>query len=198
MQCLLEKKNKLRIIFPKWFRKVEDRIYVNDLRVRRYYPAFIEACRVVGLIRSFQRRQESVKPGELELEFEDFAITALIFDKAFNESLHLVKTAGEVTRRLVEEISMATGRPVGAKDLMRKLKISKDQAYAKLRYAASLGVIQRANKPAKGNRKLFVPASRPRFIPDPEQLFQTLDLKEEVRFVHPVTGKWIVYRHKRS
>jgi hypothetical protein len=198
VQRLLEQKGKLKIVFPKWFREVEDRLFINDLRVRRYYPAFVEACRVVSLIRSFQRHRELSKCGELELEFADFAITALIFDTVFVESLRLGKTAGEATRRLAEEISKATNRPVEAKDLVRKLKISTDQAYAKLRYAASLGVILRANEPEKGNRKLFLPAPRPRFVPDPEKLFHELDLKEEVRFVHPVTGEWIVYRNKHN
>jgi hypothetical protein len=189
----------MTITFPKWFGTIVDRIAVHDLRVRRYFPAFIEACRAVCLIRSFQRHREVSDHGQLELEFADFAITALIFDKAFVESLHLGKGAGEATRRLVEEISSKKQRPVGARDLVHTLKISKDQAYGKLRYAAQMGVIVRANQPEKGNRKLFSPTPRPRFVPDPEKLFHELDdIKGEVRFVHPLTGKWIVYRRKHD
>jgi hypothetical protein len=109
------------------------------------------------------------------------------------------KGTGEATRRLVEEISREKNRPAGAMDLVHKLKISKDQAYGKLRYAAQLGVIVRANQPEKGNRKLFSPIPRPRFVPNPEKLFHELDdLKGEVRFVHPITGEWVVYRRKRD
>ena len=197
VQRLLEKRIGAEVIFPEWFEQIEKRLSVNDVRIRRYYPAFIEACRTVCLIRSFQPHRKLSKHAELEVEFADFAITALIFDSVFVESLQWGKKAGEATRQVVEEISAAKGRPAEAKDLMRNLRISKDQAYAKLRYAASLGVILRANEPEKGNRKLFVSAPRPRFVPDPEKLFRELrGLDKEIRFVHPVTGKWIVYRRK--
>ena len=199
VQRLLEKRIGSEVIFPEWFEQVEKRLSVNDVRIRRYYPAFIEACRTVCLIRSFQPRRKFLKHRRLLVEFADFAITALIFDSVFVESLQWGKKAGEATRQVVEEMSAANKRPVEAKDLMRKLRISKDQAYAKLRYAASLGVILRANAPAKGNRKLYLPAPRPRFVPDPERLFHELrGLDKKIRFVHPITGKWIVYRRKRD
>ena len=132
---------------------------------------------------------------KITVEFADFAITALIFNSVFVESLHLNKAAGEATRRLVEEIVARKGKPVNVKDIMKKLKVSKDQAYSKLRYAERAGVIRRANKPEKSNRKLFLPTPRPRFVPDPEKLFRKLKgLGERVRFVHPLTGEWVTYR----
>jgi hypothetical protein len=194
VQSLLEKKMGTEIDLPEWFDEVADRLPVRDLRVRRYFPAFIEACRTVCLIRSFRRDRKLSKQGHLEVEFADFAITALMFDHVFVESLHLGKGVGEATRRLVEEISAAKGRPVGAKDLKHKLGISIDQAYSKLRYAANVGVIRRANKSERTNRKLFLPVPRPRFIPHPEKMFKKLkDLKTKCRFVHPITGEWIEY-----
>jgi hypothetical protein len=196
---LLEKRAGTKVIFPRWFEGIEDRLFVGDLRVRRYYPAFVEACRTVCLIRSFQSNRKRSKRGQLEVEFADFAITALIFDPVFVESLHLGKGAGEATRRLVEELSAAKGRPVRAKDLAHKLGISMDRAYEKLSCAARVGVIRRVNKPEKGNRKLFLATPRPRFVPDPEELFKELkDFKDTVRFVHPITEEWIVYRRERD
>jgi len=195
VQLLLEKKIGTEIAFPTWFSQIEDRLFVDDLSVRRYYPAFVEACRTVCLIRSSQPHRKLSTHGQMEVEFADFAITALIFDPVFVESLHLGKGAGEGTRRSVEAIFVAKGRPVRAKDLARTLDISLDQAYSKLRYAAKVGVIRRANKPESGNRKLFLPTPRPRFVPDPEELFKELtDLKDKCRFVHPITGEWVVYR----
>ena len=125
----------------------------------------------------------------------DFAITALIFDPVFVESLHLGKGTEEVTRQLVETISVAKGRPVHAEDLAHKLRISMDQAYRKLRYAERAGAIRQANKPEKTNRKVYLPTPQPRFVPDPEQLFRQLKgVGEKVRFVQPITGEWVVYR----
>jgi hypothetical protein len=195
---LLKKRVGTEVVFPSWFKKIPDRLFVDDLRVRRYYPAFVEACRTVCLIRSFQPHRKRFKRDRLEVDFADFAITALILDPVFVESLHLDKSAGEATRRLVDDISAGKKRPVEAKDIKRKLGISMDKAYAKLRYAAQIGVIQQVNKPQKGNRKAYLSAPRPRFVPDPEKLFQELkDLKGPVRFVHPITGEWVEYRHDR-
>jgi predicted transcriptional regulator len=121
----------------------------------------------------------------------------LIFDSVFVESLHLVKGASEGTRRLVEEFVASKKKPMEAKDLARKLRISMAQAYAKLRSAESAGVIQRANKPGPGNRKFFLPAPRPRFVPDPEELFRKLkNVDGPVRFIHPITGETVVYRRE--
>jgi hypothetical protein len=55
---LLEKRIGVEISLPKWFDEVAERIPADDLRVRRYYPAFLEACRTVCLIRSFQKGQK--------------------------------------------------------------------------------------------------------------------------------------------
>ncbi|MGA7503067.1 MAG: hypothetical protein WBW57_02915 [Candidatus Sulfotelmatobacter sp.] len=192
---LLEKKAGTQIVFPKWFDKVPERLNTDDLRVRRYYPAFVEACRTVALIRSFQAGRKYHKNGDLKVDFADFAITALIFDSAFVESLHLGKSGAEATRRLVEAIATRENRSVGVKDIMNELKISKDKAYSKLRYASRAGVIRQANKPQKSNSKLYLSNPPPRFVPDPEKLFRKLkDLDDSVRFMHPMAGKWITYQ----
>jgi len=198
VQRLLKRKVGTKVTFPKWFEEIAEQLFVDDLSVRRYYPAFAEACRTVCLIRSFQPGRKLFTHSSLVVEFADFAIAALIFEPVFVESLHLAKRAGEATRRVVEDISAAKGRPVRARDIARKLGISMDQAYGKLRYAETAGVIKRANEPEKSNRKLFLPAPRPRFVPDPEKLFRRLkDLDDTVRFIHPITGKRIIYRREK-
>jgi hypothetical protein len=196
VQEVLEERMDADIVFPKWFDEIAHRLFVGDLRVRRYYPAFVEACRSMCLIRSFQKNRKRSKDGRLEVDFADFAITALIFDPVFVESLHLSRGSGEDTRRLVDDISARKKRPVEAKDIARKLGISMDRAYAKLRYAAKVGVIRQANKPQKSNLKAYLSTARPRFVPDPEKLFQDLQgLQGPIRFVHPITGDWVEYRH---
>ncbi len=57
VQRFLENKMGTEIDLPEWFDEVTNRLFVGDLRVRRYFPAFIEACRTVCLIRSFQKRE---------------------------------------------------------------------------------------------------------------------------------------------
>ena len=192
---LLEQRIATKIVFPPWFEKIADHLFVDDLRVRRYFPAFVEACRTVCLIRSFQPHRKRSRNNELEVEFADFAIAALIFDRVFVESLHLSKSTGEETRRLVEAIVAENGKAAQVKDVARELGISLDRAYAKLRYAKQVGVIRLVNRPEQSNRKTYVAMPRPRFLPDPEKLFQDLEgVKGPVRFVHPITGEWIVYK----
>jgi hypothetical protein len=195
---LLESRIGIEIRFPNWFKRVPELLFVGDLRVRRYYPAFVEACRTVCLIRSFLPYRKFVKGQPLELEFADFAITAMIFDEVFVESLHRQDGQEEQTRRLVEEIATKKNRPVTVKDIMHRLGISKDRAYTQLRRAKEAGLLRRANEPEKNNRKRYLPAKRPRFVPDPERLFQELnELGSEVSFVQPLTGEWVVYRRKK-
>jgi hypothetical protein len=196
VQRLLEKKMGTEIALPEWFDRVTDHLFVGDLRVRRYFPAFIEACRTVCLIRSFQRR-ESSKEKRLTVDFADFAMATLIFDHVFVASLRLRKGVNESTRELVDRLSARKGRPVGAKHIARDLGVTMDRAHRMLRNAAAAGVIKRANEPEKGNLKLYVAVPPPRFVPDPERLFRKLHLKETVRIIHPITGEQIVYRRKK-
>jgi predicted transcriptional regulator len=196
VQRLLEKRMGIEITLPDWFDKVADRLPVGDLRVRRYFPAFIEACRTVCLIRSFQRPQSS-KENRLTVDFADFAMAAFVFDRIFVGSLSLRKGVNESTRDLIARLSARRERPVGAKHVARELRISMDRAQRMLRTGAAAGVIERANEPEKGNRKLYVAVPPPRFVPDPKRLFRKLRLKKTVRIIHPITGEEIVYRRKK-
>jgi hypothetical protein len=122
---LLEERIGMEVVFPNWFeREIADRVFVHGLTVRRYYPAFAEACKTVCLIRSFQRNRAPGEQAQLEVDFADYAITASIFDSVFVESLRSGKGASEETRKIVEEIVASRKRPVDAKDIAKKLKIS--------------------------------------------------------------------------
>jgi predicted transcriptional regulator len=196
VQRLLERRIGVDVTLPEWFPEVADGLPIKDLRVRRYFPAFIEACNTVCLIRSFQRRKSS-KENRLTVDFADFAMAALIFDHVFVESLRLRKGVNESTRDLVDRLSARKERPVEAKDVARELRISMDRAHRMLRNAEAAGVIERANEPEKGNSKLYVAVPPPRFVPDPKRLFRKLHLKKTVRIIHPITGEEIVYRRKK-
>ena len=132
----------------------------------------------------------------IQLTYADFAITALIFDQVFVESLRR-KTVNDLTRDDVQQLCAQKKRAIGVKDLARKLRIPRHQAYGRLHRAAVTGTIKQANKPEKTNRKLYVASSPPHFVPDPEKLFQKLKLRGPVRFVHPITGETIEYRRKK-
>jgi hypothetical protein len=54
----LERRIGTKIAFPEWFAQVAEKVNADDLRVRRYWPAFVEACRTICLIRSFQDERE--------------------------------------------------------------------------------------------------------------------------------------------
>lgn len=192
---VIEERAGLDIVFPEWFDEVAGSVFVDDVIVRRYFPAFVEACRTVCLIRSFQRYPELPEGARVTVDFADFAIAALIFDGVFVESLHRKEGSALETRRAIERASAKRdGKPVQAEDLARELEISLDRAYTRLREAENAGVIRRANPPEKDNRKFYLAAPRPRFIPDPENLFKEVTgAGDEVRFVDPLTGDSITY-----
>ena len=84
-------------------------------------------------------------------------------------------------------------------DLAQDRKISSGRAYSMLSKAAAAGTIFRANQPSRANLKLYLPAEPRPFLPDPADVFQKLDaLREQVKFVHPLTGDWVVYSRGRT
>jgi hypothetical protein len=199
---LLERSSHRDICLPPWLKRFADGVYTKDLKVRRYYPAFVEACRAVALMRSFQKGSRTSPKGRITVDFVDLAITASIMDEISAESIH--RTEGQVAeiRKVVEQLSRSRdGTPVGKNDLMSEMAISKDQAYRMLNEAVEAGAIYRANKRAKGNVKLYLATPRPRFVPDPAELFQMLtesDVPNRIEWLHPITGEVVVYTCPRS
>jgi hypothetical protein len=194
----IEQAANVEITFPAWFDQVADTAFVEDVAVRRYFPAFVEACRAVCLLRSFQSDHSQPKDGQLALDFADFAVTALIFDKVFVQSLHRHEGSTLEVREAVRRIS-ARKNQVAAKDVAEHMGISMDSAYERLREAVKAGVVTRSNAPEEDNRKFFIAAPQPRFIPRPEKLFEQINEgPETVRFVHPFTGKWVSYSRSRK
>ena len=144
-----------------------------------------------------KKTQNSNKPKCLVIDFADFAIAAILFESVFVESLHHGSDPDLETRAAVDRLSKRGSRSVSATELGKELGISRHQAYMKLRRALETGLIYRANKPERSNRKYFLPSARPRFLPKPEDLFQRLpELGKEMKFVHPLTGEWVICRKK--
>ena len=196
VQRLLKRRSRYPIKLPEWFSRLVESLPAHDVRVRRYFPAFLQACKTVCLIRSFRLDGKKVrKRGKLTVTFVDFAVAALIFDSVFVESLKRLGGQKVETRRNVEAISSENeGRPVNASQFAEKLGISFDVACKRLRDAVRAGTVRRANPVEQDNRKLYLPAPPQRFVPDPRKIFSTLHRsRNKSKFVHPLTGKWQVY-----
>ena len=183
------------ITLPSWFSDVAEMVKASDVRARRYFPAFITACRSVALLCSFQ--DDESREGELEnidVTFRDYAIAALIFRSVLETSLLGRDNLDVETRTAVAEIASRKAAPVDAEELAQSLGITKGEAYGRLRTAERAGAIQRANKPEKANRKLYLPTFCSGLVPDPEEAFRKISkIGKRVRFRHPLTGSWIVY-----
>jgi len=190
-QRLIEARAKVPVKLPDWFDYVANKVYVGDIRIRRYFPAFTAACKAVALLRSFQKSTDELH--ELSVEFADFWVTSILFESVFVESIHRGADRTLETRSIVERISKRKGSAVHVTDLMKELSISKDAGYTLLREAEAAGAIRRVNRTVKGNKKLFLAVPRPRFIPDPEEMFDQIpEVGSTVKFIHPLTGEWVV------
>lgn len=197
---ILETRVGVKIQLPDWFEKIGAAVYDGDIRVRRYFPAFTTICRTMAMLRSFQPGPKAAfeKAGFVEVSFEDYAISWVIFESIFRQSLHRGDDQALKTRATVAAIaSRQHGRPVSVVQLANELSISKNQAYARLRYAVDRQTIRRANAPKKGNKKVYLPTSMPSFLPHPNKVFEeTPAVGDWFRFIHPVTGEWILLRRK--
>jgi hypothetical protein len=197
IQTLLEKRAEIPIEFPDWFPAMSELVRNDDIRIRRYFRAFLQACRVVALIRSFRQAEEQLqKEAKIAVRFSDFAIAALIFNPVFAQSLDNANEQDVQTQQHVRRISARNdGRAVSASELVKELRISDDKAYRLLRDAVAAGTIVQANQPAQTNLKLYRPSSKCAFLPDPEELFYKLAdfLPERVTFIHPLTGATVKY-----
>jgi hypothetical protein len=189
---LLAQRASVKIEFPEWFGNIGNSIFYKDVRVRRYLPAFLEAVRTIALIRSFQTRSNEFGPDDsIPVTFTDYAIATYIFDIVFAESLFLVDDDSVETRNVIEAIaSTQGGKAVDQEQVAQYLKISADKAYSKIRSAREAGMIVQVNQPEKNNIKRYLPAPRPRFVPDPKEVFAKISgLKKPLVIIHPVAGK---------
>jgi hypothetical protein len=185
------------IVFPSWFDEVARRTYVGDRSVRRYYPAFVEACRTMCLLRSFQdgRREADER---LIVNFADYVITTTIFEPILAESLQRQDGSTLQVADAIRNLSGERGdTPVRARDLAAELRIPLGHAYARLREALASGVIKRVNEPVRSNLKLYLPAPPLRFTPDPNLVFTAAKITSDVSFVHPLSGETVTFSRKK-
>ncbi len=200
VQRLLKRRAKSSIEFPDWFRELAGLVSEERMVARRYFQAFLQACKVVALIGSFRssgRRPSSEQ--KITVRFIDLAVATLIFNTAFTESIGKTERGHLDARRTARTIAAMSerkrGAAVGATELAREMDISMDRAYAMLRRAAIAGLIRRANRPARANLKTYLPSEKSQFLPEPERVYRTLaGLPNKVKFAHPLTGKWVIYR----
>jgi hypothetical protein len=197
VQRIIEKRAAVPIELPDWFEDLVQYVRNDVLWARRYFPAFLQACRTVALIRSFGRKAKNTRK-RITVRFSDFAVTALIFNSVLDDSIDRADDQDLEVQQDVRRISFRKKKGVSAADLVDEKGISYHVACSLLRKAASAGTIVRANQPSKGNLKLYLPAKVRAFLPDPAEVFQKLEsLPERVKFVHPVTGEWVTYSRKR-
>ena len=186
---LIRQRAKRPVTLAAWFKVVAKRINTGSVVSRRYFPAFIEACRTIALIRSFESVSEW-EPGRVEVSFEDFCIAAILFEDVFVASLQRGSDDDLNTATAVQEISERDGEiGADAEALAAHLNISTDRAYRMLRDALDAGAIVRANGPEKANAKLYIRTPQARFLPRPEDLLGEIsEIPSPVQFIHPLTG----------
>jgi hypothetical protein len=203
LQYELEKRTGMPIEMPDWFPALVDLIPTSDVRIRRYWPSFVEARGTVCLIRSFQWNDDQLKArGGLKVSFSDFAITNLIFDDVIVNSLTRnakdedVKTA-EMVKRVATAKSLDNG--VAAADLVGEPGVTSiDKAYRLLQSADRAGTVVRLNASLKNNQKLYAVAPEIGFLGSPERAYNLIGLGEPVDFIHPITGAPVRYSPRKK
>lgn len=179
---------------PRWFVDIVDKILpYGDLRIRRYWPAFVEACRIVALIRSAAWPKKLDE--EITVSFDDFATALCIFDGVIGDSLTRSGGDAEVAiGDLVERLSGGSDAGIRASELVGQQGIrSLDQAYRALRRARDAGSIYIVNERDWKNEKRYARSPAATFLGCPEFIVTKLGLKISGRYVHPISGRRIPY-----
>jgi hypothetical protein len=203
LQKLLETRRDWPVTAPDWLSRIVDFLPTADVRIRRYWPAFVEACKTICLIHSFRRDDHtSKKPRDLGIQFGDFAAANIIFDEVLANSLARnagdddVRTA-EMVARIGDERGMGNG--VEAANLVGEPGVTSiDKAYRLLHRAERAGTIVRANSSGKNNLKLFVRAPDIGFVGDPQRVYDRIGERKSIEFVHPITGALVRYGPKKK
>jgi hypothetical protein len=196
--ALIKARTDVPVRLPDWFKIVANNVFDGSVTSRRYFPNFVEGCKTIALLRSFEKYPVDQPPREIEVDFSDFAIATVLFEEVFMESLDRDGDEHLKTRMAVQEISEANGgAPVTAEQLAERMSVSMDRAYRLIRDAFDAKLILRANEPEKGNLKSYLPAPRPRFIPDPVEILQEISqITAPVEFIHPLTDEKVKLRRK--
>ncbi len=189
--ALIKARADVPVKLPDWFKIIAINVFDGSVTSRRYFPNFVEGCRTIALLRSFEKYPVDLPPGTIEVDFADFAIGTVLFEDVFVESLNRDGDKTLKTRMAIQEISDANeGTPVTAEQLAEQMSVSSDRAYRLLRDALDAGLIKRANAPEKGNLKTYLPAPLPRFIPDPADMLAKIpQITTPVEFIHPLSGE---------
>jgi hypothetical protein len=188
------------IAIPPWFEDIVEKVLpFSDLRIRRYWPAFIEACKVVCMILHPFWDKRAARG--LTISFDDFAVANCIFDGIIAQSLTRAGRDEDLaTADIVERLSYRQGPEpisVSAGDLMGEPGIrSLDRAYRLLRRAEQAGTITLAELPRKNNEKRYVRATEATFLGSPELIVQQIRLKIAGTFMHPIRGLSVEYGNK--
>jgi hypothetical protein len=201
VQKLLETRRDWPVEAPDWLSRIVDFMPMGDVRIRRYWPAFVEACKTICLIHSFHRDDlKSKKPRDLKIHFGDFAVANLIFDEILAKSLARdaedddVRTA-EMVARIGDERGL--GKGVEAANLVHEPGVASiDKAYRLLQRAERAGTIVRANGSGKNNLKLYVRAPDIGFVGNPQQVYNRIGERKPVEFIHPFSGALVRYGPK--
>lgn len=194
VQELLAERSSIPIELPPWFVLVANEVWTGDVRIRRYFPAFVEVCRTICLIRSF--RDDEEEPKSLEVSFRDYAIATLIFQDAFAKSLDSVdEKSAALWECFARVLSKNNGQPVSAQDIATEMGMPLHEAYEQIRRAVHQKLVRRANPPQRGNLKRYLPTEAGiQFLPDPEQVFKRIGgAGRRLRFVHPIAGESVIY-----
>ena len=201
VQLLLEKRKAVPIRTEPWFEDLVDLMPTGDIRMRRHWPAFVEVCKTVALIRSYRDTKEQlVKQDGIIVNFDDFAVASIIFDKVVTDTITRGAADSDMsTADLVARIATAKGedlevRGVDAKRLLGEPGVtSLDKAYRLLGDAESAGTIYRVNPPGKNNQKFYLPMARRGFVGSPNSVLKRLKLNIQGEFVNPLTGATVNY-----
>jgi hypothetical protein len=201
VQRRIARVSNLEVRAPAWFEDIVEKVLpYGDLRIRRYWPAFVELCKLFRIIREAGYPTSKDQKLRVTVEFDDFAVANYIFDQIISNSLNRSGSDEDLaTADLVATLSNeAVSGSVSASDLVGQPGIrTLDRAYMLLRRAEQAGTIFQSNFPRKNNEKNYRRTPEvSQFLGPAEQVVKKIGLKISGSFMDPIHGKWVYYGDK--
>lgn len=189
--CRIVSREKIKLIYPDWFRQIGELLPSGEPRARRDADRFLSLLEAVTRCRSFSDGRRN-KSNQIEINLADYAVAFEILSDAFSSTYRGVHPQALKLANAVGNLNKKLGRPISIKETAQELAWENALAYKWAAVAVEEKLLAHQEGTHEKNQKFLlpVPGTATQFLPSPTNLLRAGEnLGGELTFVDPLTGK---------